>query len=246
MIEDIWTVMWKEFKEILPQRGEMRIGAFSRFIVPIFLLGMFLPWQFGNEWIQSPVTLLSWAWLPAFLVISLVADAFAGERERHTLETLLASRLSDETILFGKIGASVGYGLGLTLISMLVGLVTINLVYRTDGLLLYSADAALIAIASGFLIALMVTSVGALISLHAPTVRQAQQTLSISFMILWFGAIFGVQALPVEWTTNMMQFLMTVGEINLILTAMALLVTVDIGLMLIAIARFKRARLILD
>jgi len=31
------------------------------------------------------------------------------ERERHTLETLLASRLSDRAILFGKNGAAIGY-----------------------------------------------------------------------------------------------------------------------------------------
>ena len=38
-----------------------------------------------------------------------VPDPLPRERERHTLETLLASRLSDRAILLGKIGAAVGF-----------------------------------------------------------------------------------------------------------------------------------------
>ena len=37
----------------------------------------------------------------------MIADGIPGERERHTLETLLASRLSDRSILLGKVMAAV-------------------------------------------------------------------------------------------------------------------------------------------
>ena len=40
------------------------------------------------------MTTVMWMWFSLLLVINVVADSFAGERERHTLETLLASRLS--------------------------------------------------------------------------------------------------------------------------------------------------------
>ena len=71
--------------------------------------------------------LVAWSWVPLMLVAGVVADSFAGERERHTLETLLASRLSDEAILVGKVTAAVGYGWGFTLVMAVVSLVSVNI-----------------------------------------------------------------------------------------------------------------------
>jgi ABC-2 type transport system permease protein len=60
-------------------------------------------------------------------VIILISDAIAGERERHTLETLLASRISDQAILLGKVLVTVGYNWGMTLFCLLLGSVVVNL-----------------------------------------------------------------------------------------------------------------------
>jgi len=245
MIADVLTVIWKEFKELLPLR-EIRTGVIPRLGIPIFVLGVLLPLQFGKEWATSPITLLSWIWLPPFLVTSLVADSFAGERERHTMETLLASRLSDDAILFGKIGATVCYGCGVAFVGMLVGLVTINLAYGGGELLMYSADTALIATVVSILVTLLIASVGVLISLRAPTVRHAQQTLSIGFIILWFAIIYGVQAIPVEFRKHLTEILITVGETNVILCTVIFLILIDIFFTMMAKIRFKRPRLILD
>ena len=92
MIVDIWTVVWKEWQELLRAGGSMRSGLFRLLLLPV-MLGIFLPLQARGTWVTEPTALLGYAWVPAFLVIGLVGDSFAGERERHTLETLLASRL---------------------------------------------------------------------------------------------------------------------------------------------------------
>jgi len=44
---------------------------------------------------------------PAMLAGSLAADAFAGERERRTLETLLATPISDRSLVVDKTIATV-------------------------------------------------------------------------------------------------------------------------------------------
>ena len=62
------------------------------------------------------------------MITAVIADSFAGERERHTLETLLASRLSDHSILFGKIAASMAYGWLISLSCILAGAITVNIV----------------------------------------------------------------------------------------------------------------------
>lgn len=72
------------------------------------------------------------------MTIGLVADAFAGERERHTLETLLATAFPDTSILLGKIAASVLYAWGIAFACSLLGVITINVVFPSGGLQFYN------------------------------------------------------------------------------------------------------------
>jgi ABC-2 type transport system permease protein len=245
MMADVWTVMWKEWKEIFLQRGSLRGGAWNLLLM-IGVFGVFLPLQTGRAWVESPLGLIYWAWVPLFLVTTVVADSFAGERERHTLETLLASRLSDRAILLGKVGASVGYGWGLTMVAMLIGLVTVNLAHGHGELLLYPAAIFLSIVLLSLLASGLVAAAGVLVSLRAATVRQAAQTMSIAIMLLLFVPVFGVQALPVEWKVRLAQAVMGADVEQIVLIAAAVLIVLDIGLLAAAMARFQRARLILD
>jgi ABC-2 type transport system permease protein len=62
-----------------------------------------------------------------------LGDAIAGERERHTLETLLASRISDRAILLGKVIVTTGYAWGTALLGLLFGLFVATLVLVVGG-----------------------------------------------------------------------------------------------------------------
>jgi ABC-2 type transport system permease protein len=246
MSADLLTMMWKEAKDMLLQQGGWRSGIVPMVIIPLGVFGVMLPWQMGRAWVDSPMTLAVWAWMPLMLMSSLIADSFAGERERHTLETLLASRLPDRAILFGKVCAVVCYGWGLTLLGVLLGLLTVNLAHGKGRLLLYSAKFALgIVVVSG-LTAWLAAGAGVLISLRATTVRQAQQTLTIAVMLLLFVPVYGVRLLPKEWQTWLGKMLTAGGPERLALTVIAILAVLDVVLLSAALARFKRARLILD
>ena len=184
MSGDVITIIWKELRELLFQRGRFR-GGWVGMIFLVAIFGVLMPIQTGPEWIKSPIGLIYWAWVPFLLVSGVVADSFAGERERHTLETLLASRLSDHAILLGKMATSILYGWGLTMICVLLGLVTLNIVYAKDQLLLYPTMIAIGIIVLSFLVATLSSALGVLVSLRASTVRQAQQTFSIAFFALF-------------------------------------------------------------
>jgi ABC-2 type transport system permease protein len=243
MIADVLTVMWKEWKEML-SHGVGR-GRWT----PVVLIGVFgvlMPLQSGRGWLQSPQVLLYWAWVPVFLVSSIVADAFAGERERHTLETLLASRLSDRAILLGKTCAAVSYGWGLALVSLLLGLITLNVSESGDGLLMYPGIVGLGAVGLSLLSAWLAAGAGVLISLRAATVRQAQQTLSIATLVVLFIPVLGIQALPPEGKTRLYALMQEGNMGKVVAIAAAVLVALDAAFIAAAMARFQRARLILD
>lgn len=245
MMADVWTVIWKEWRELLRQRQGMR-GGVTQILLILGVFGVFLPLQMGRDWVESPTQLMFWAWVPLFLVTAVVADSFAGERERHTLETLLASRLSDRAILFGKISAALGYGFGLAMIGIILGLVVVNLAHGKGELLLYSPIIAVSIIGLMFLGATLAASGGVLVSLRASSVRQAQQTMSIAIILLLFVPIYGAQALPEEWKMALAKLFINADVTQLAFIAMAVLAVIDALLLLAAMARFKRARLILD
>lgn len=244
MLTDIWTITQKEWKELLRQRGSKRGGLLGVFVF-LGVLGILMPIQFGSEWVQSSSGLILFGWLPLLLVIGVIADSFAGERERHTLETLLASRLSDRAILFGKVVAAISYGWGLTIICMLLGLITVNLVHGKGELLIYDRELGLGALSLSFLLAFLASGLGILISLRASTVRQAQQTFSLAFMLL-FLPMLALPVLPKAWQGKLLMWVVNADFSALIPVVVIVLILVDISLIAAALARFKRARLILD
>ncbi len=249
MITDLWTIFWKEWKEFLLAPGSRR-GNMTRQLLLIFVFGVFLPLQLGRAWVNSPIALIYWIWVPMLLVSSMVADAIAGERERHTLETLLSTRMPDRPILYGKVLASVAYGWGVTLVSLILGLAVVNVTQGHGRLLLYPPLMAVGGAVLSFLVAGLAASGGVLVSLRAPTVRQAAQTLSIVTLGFWLVPVVGLtlvrKVLPASALDLPGGALAAVNWALMLPIVVVLLAAVDLGLLAIAVKRFQRSRLILD
>ncbi len=244
MITDIWTVIWKEWRELLFQRGNLR-GIVLSLLPSVVLFGILLPSQLGSFWVESAISLGFWGWLPMLPVTVVIADAFAGERERHTLETLLASPLSEQAILFGKVGAVVGYAWVLTLIILLVGLVTVNFTHG-NGVLLYPVNIMLGGMVLALLTATLIASIGVIVSLRSATVKQAAQQLAFASIALTWIPLFGFSLLPTALQSSLATSAQGVNTTQLFLTSLVVLTVLDIGLLWVAMVRFKRSRLILD
>jgi ABC-2 type transport system permease protein len=246
MIQDMMIVLWKEIKELVFQRGRFR-GGILGMLVFVGVFGVMMPLQTGPDWVNSPIGLVYWGWVPFLLVSGVVADSFAGERERHTLETLLSTRLSDRAILFGKIASALAYGWGITLFSAFLSVVTVNIAFASQEgrLLLYSPELTAAIILLSFLVSALSASLGVIVSLRASTVRQAQQTFSIAFFAL-FIPLFLIPVLPEDIKLKILSWAMNVDAKMLVVGLIGILFVVDIVLSWVAITRFKRARLILD
>jgi ABC-2 type transport system permease protein len=236
---DAGSVAWKEWREMLGQRGTRGKQGILLFAAAF---GIVLPLLNGPAWITSPVIALAWSWVPMFLVTTVIADAFAGERERHTLETLLASRLSEGAILFGKIGAAIGYAGALTAASLILGIVTVNLAHPRGGILLYPLPVVEAMVVLGLLGAVFVAAVGTLISLRAATVRQAQQTLGAAIIVVLLVPLGVGKLLPAAWKHG----LTGAGTVQLAMLGVAAFVVLDAAVLALAMRRFRRARLIAE
>ncbi len=244
IIQDLAAMIWKELKEFFASGGGR--GRYIGLIV-LGVFGVILPLGSGSRaWVASPIpTILYGLYLPVILILSVGADSFAGERERHTLETLLASRLPDQAIFFGKLLAITIFGWGQSLLAALVALVIIN-IKSPGALTLYSAPNTLGIVFIGLLAALVGAAASSLVSLRAATVRQAQQMLSIGLLVIIFGTTFGLQALPAQTRAQLLGRLATTDLTTIGLEAAATLALLAALLTVWAMALFRRARLILN
>lgn len=251
MIGDLWLIVSKEVREVVLRAGGSRATIFNLALI-LVVFGVVMPLQAGATWVDRWWLLFAWTWLPLFLVSALVADSFAGERERHTLETLLTTALSDRAILFGKIAAAVAYGYGMLVAVMALSLVSVNIAHAADAgrLLLFPLQVTVGVLVLGLLVTLLIAAIGVMISLKAKTVRQAGQTLSLGILaILWIpGLAIGIAARALtpaqqqalwEWSTTVDGRIVALGF------ALVLLV-LDAVFIGVAMRRFKRSRLSLD
>ncbi len=246
MTADFATVLWKEWKEIVMERSSGSTGSYRPLIL-IVVFGILFPLRMGPERFFSVAGLLAPTFFSAIVVTAVIADSFAGERERHTLETLLASRLSDRAILFGKIAACMAYGWLISIACIVAGAITVNILnWHGQILIFHDAASWLLLLLGPPLLGGMIATAGVLVSLHSTTVRQAQQTLSVAFIIVVMGTIFGSNLLPPDSRAWFARILFTWSQAQLVLAAAGLLLLLDLALLAAGMARFQRARLVLD
>jgi ABC-2 type transport system permease protein len=245
MIDDILTVMWKEIKEIVAMQGSTKSGIF-RFVLAFGLLSIYFPLSMGRSFIDESTFLIFYICIPIFFGIVILPDSFAGERERHTLETLLASRLSDRAILSGKLLVSVLYCFIMTLMFIVLALVVVNVAYWDGKILMYPTALLEFALMVALLVDTLFAAIGVLISLRAPTVRQSSEML---FMVIFALAAIPFALyliLPQDLKNNLLNWLSTTDPAIVGLVVLAVLAVACLVALYAAMLNFLRSKLILE
>lgn len=185
-----------------------------------------LPWMF--EW---PLMVMMLSLFPLVLLMGYLADSFAGERERGTLESLLLSPVPDWAIVCGKLSALVfvslfACGVLLTAHAIIARIVGGGVTPHWYALALYV----------NAIISTIAASLGLIVSWSAASVQAAQQLFA--YCIIGLGII-----------TVMYMYLPTaVGQVLGRLDLAALTVVGAIiasGSLIIVIRAFHRDRLLL-
>lgn len=240
MLKDMSVVVWKELREILLPEGRFWGNSRNLFVM-LGIGGLLFPLQSGPDWFKSWFS-VSTACFPILMTINYTADAIAGERERHTLETLLASRLDGRAILLGKMLAIILYGWSLVLVCQPLAFVAVNAVHGREGWLYYRPAILLSIVGMSLIVAVLLTAVGVLVSLTAPTVRSAGQRLLVPFLVVF--ALPGLVAYLVQrmgWEHHVSR--LTPGAVVMILGGLA---TAVAGTCVAAgLRRFTRERALL-
>lgn len=238
MIADILTMIWKERKGLFTRSNRNRI------IAPVLIIGIVLPLMQKEDWFTTAFSLTVAILIPFILVGMVIPESFAGERERHTLETLLASRLPDQAILLGKLGLAIAYGWVATLIVLAVSVVVANIMIWDGQIHLFPATLVFADVVISLLFAILVAMLGVLVSLHSPTVQGAQQMLLTAVMILQIVPFLLMTVVP--GGEGILRQILNTDFVQVIIVMIAVLGIINVGLFFVVLTRFQRARLILS
>lgn len=195
-MRDVLTVLRKEMLELLGDRDSRRGGLLQAGIV-VGVCGIFLPATKPALLADPAAGAMLYIVFPAIVAASVAADAFAGERERRTLETLLSTPVLDGAVFAGKVATA-------TLFSWAVALTCI----AASAAALAAHGGALPPVRAAFLAlgalsaALLTAATGTLISLKMAAARSAQQVSGLLMMGLALGAGALLEHLPGEIGTT--------------------------------------------
>jgi ABC-2 type transport system permease protein len=240
MLSDIYTVIWKETRSWLRYQGS-KSRILIIMLTPLFV-AVLLPWQIGMSWLNGYIPLFLAFLVPTMIAGLTVPDSFAGEKERNTLPTLLASRLPDRAILFGKMLFGILLGWATGLLVLVISLISANISLGGEQLLFYSFSVLGAYLGFSLIMATLTAGAGVLISMRAKTAQEASQLL-----------IGGLLTLPLGLGLASTVFLRgkedELANLDLpliLLIAAALLLAATGVLVWAAMRRFQRSRLVFD
>jgi len=182
-------VAGKELGDLLGRIGRRPV---TRTLVIVGVFGLLIPLRFSGT-ANLPVF---FAVFTAFLPARLVAiDAYAGERERGTLEALLASPLSDRGIAVGKVAAATAYGVARGWLFLAVWLASAGLLRATG--LAPRAPLPTPAVLAAVVVAAVVVAFGAALfgvyqSARAPSVRAVVESGALLRLVVLLVVFFVV------------------------------------------------------
>ncbi len=245
-LRDVQTVMVKEMRELVDSlTGGSRTQLIAMGVIGVFF-GVVTPLRQGTAWFSDATGVIAYAFVGMMLLMQPIGDVFAGERERHTLETLLPTRLDDSSIVIGKLlGVLVPDWLA-TAFAYLVAIVATNVEYGHGRLLLPPLWSAGVTLASIVLVPGLMAAIGINTSMRANTVRKAAQMLGLMVMALVFVPMIASRVLPRAWLTWLVGALEGHTPAQVGVTVGVGLLVLDLAIVALALARFRRGRLALD
>lgn len=236
-------VVWKEWRSLNRFPGG-RWRLWLTVAMPVTFFALVSPAVAGPEWVEGPYAIAIAVLVPVVVALMVAPDAFAGERERRTLATLLAGPLPDRAILVGKAVVPVAVAWAMSLVTTLAALVAVNVINRGQGLLLPSTTTLVGSVGISLLVAVLAVAVGVLVSLRAASVQEAQQLAAVALMVP--ATVLGPVLLLVAANDpdRIRRFFTAWSPAAMLLAMAALLVVVDCLVAWRATRVFRRERLV--
>jgi len=186
MLHDIRTIIWKEFKDIYHLTNTFEFKLKTLFFLILF--GIAFPFWKGEEILYSDSISIIWLGMILISNIQLSIGSFVSERENYSFETLLASRLPDKAIIWGKLLSytifSYIYIILFTLLNVSTLIIIIKAQVSNINYSTFPAKNLYFILLTCFLGALFSSAVGMFLSLKAKNWDQAQNNIRTGYVFI--------------------------------------------------------------
>ena len=182
-LSGIATVARKDTSEWLSDRDSRR-GFVVQSAILIAMLGAFVPWTTPSIWSSPGEAALLYVVFPSLISSMLAADAFAGEKERRTLESLLATPLTDGELFLGKVIAAAGLSTADSIVTITVSFLTLLVRAHSKPAILPAGEQCAFLILGAFGAALLISALAVAVSARVNVARSAQQIVQVIFLLL--------------------------------------------------------------
>ncbi len=237
IFNDVKAILWKELKEILFVRG-IKKATYSNLVFSMIIYGIILPILMGNWWYERGVISFLVVFVPVIYSMSFSINVFVGERERKTLKTLLATRITDKGIFFGKFIFSFFYTylyiLSIVLISIITKAILTYMTMKTIVFMPYSISTIILLLTASPLLVVLATSIGIVISFKAKEIKIIQSYSSIISFVLLIISI------------GLFTYVVKDVKVSTALLFSGILFVLSSSTLIIAFKFFRRDKLILD
>jgi ABC-2 type transport system permease protein len=233
VIADATATFLKEVREQI-QFGARNRGQVFGILVSVVVVNVVFPIMVRHP-VAATVMLMGMAGMYVVMMGAFAsADVYAGERERHTLPTLLATRVSDAGVYLGKLAALLTLGVGAGLAQVVLGTLALLVFFGTSINVAGSLLLGLIILVASLPLALLMTSLGLMVSARSRTVRGAMQVMPIVFMAFFLTpALIGPLVdwrMLARWLTPQTVAWLIAGLAVAVLMLVALFVTIGLTL----------------
>lgn len=251
MRDDIATVAWKELSEVRSGPAGKGLRSTAPLVVLVLFIAVVIPFsagtaQFGGLAVMSIGMLVAAMW-----VLTSVPDAFAGERDHRTLESLLATRLPADAILAGKLLASVVVAAALGAVAIVLSVIASDVGTAVHGGAGDPLSVPWLHVGLGVVLAVLVAfalaNVGILVALRASSAMVAMRVLGLGLAGLAMAVSFGLHSLPAGARSDLSDVAADIGHLGPLAVAAGAavgFVAVNLALFAVTRARFTRPKLV--
>jgi ABC-2 type transport system permease protein len=147
--------------------------------------------------------------------------------------------------LIGKLTVSIVFAWVVTVVVLLASLITVNIAHGEGALILYTPVVAFADLSLSFLAAVLFAATGVLISMRAKTVQQAAQVLMSIFLVPAMLLQLVLFVFVTQFRDLIDRIVSQDGR-QLLAVVLAVLVVLAAGMLIAAVAKFRRSRLVLS
>jgi len=200
VIREALIVLRKELTEMFGD-WHSAYGALIQAAILVAICGVVVPADNPAVWLDPGQLALLYGAFPAVLAATFAADSFAGERERKTLETLLATPLGESAIFVGKLAAAILLAIAGSGLAITAGVIATRTAAGVFPPLGVARFALLLGGAGAF--ASVTAALATHISMRVPVARTAQQMSSMLSVLVTAVLAFSLRRVGLElgWET---------------------------------------------